>query len=97
MAAAGSPSYAALCTNHLLRPGIRLSFSPSWRLYEPEAGRPRVFLREAQAKLTLQCTETYASGPSPWLPGRTTMSTISRRRLVHNAGWSLHELPLNRV
>ena len=28
--------------NHLLRPRIWPSFSPSCRLYEPEAGRPRV-------------------------------------------------------
>ena len=33
--------------------------------YEPEAGRPRVFLRQARDKLTLRRTETYASALSP--------------------------------
>jgi hypothetical protein len=57
------------------------------RFAEPEAGGPRVFLRQAQDKLILRHTEMYASGPSPlWLPGGTAISTISLRRLVHNAG-----------
>ena len=42
--------------NRLLRPRIWPSFSPSCRLYEPEAVRPRVFLRQAQDKLTLRRT-----------------------------------------
>jgi hypothetical protein len=32
---------------------------------QPEAGRSRVFLRQAQDKLTLGRNETFASGPSP--------------------------------
>ena len=42
--------------NHLLRPRIWPSFSPSCRLYEPEAWRPRVFLRQAQDRLPLRRT-----------------------------------------
>ena len=42
--------------NDLLRPRIWPSFSPSCRLYEPEAWRPQVFLRQAQDKLTLRRT-----------------------------------------
>ena len=48
--------------NGLLRAGIWQSFSPSCRLSEQEAGRPRVFLRQAsrdcardrQDKLTMR-------------------------------------------
>jgi hypothetical protein len=63
---------------------------------EPEAGRPRMFVRQAQEKLTLRRTIKYAPGPSPCgCPAHdasacaargTTISTTSRRRLVHNAG-----------
>ena len=36
---------------------------------------------------TLRCTEKVRLRSEPlWLPGGTTISTISRRRLVHNAG-----------
>ena len=42
--------------NYLLRPRIWPSFSPSCRLYEPEAWRPRVFLRQAQDRLPLRRT-----------------------------------------
>jgi len=40
--------------NHLLRPQIWSSFSQSCRLYEPEAWRPRVFLRQAQDRRPLR-------------------------------------------
>jgi len=60
------------------------------RGYGRPSGRPRVFLRQAQDKLTLRRTDKYASGPSSAVPrdGRpvgTTISTISLRRLVHYA------------
>ena len=32
--------------------------------------------------------QVQSRGISGWLPGGTTISTISLRRLVHNAGWS---------
>jgi len=48
----------------------RPSFSPSCRLYEPEAGRPSSGL------------EPCASEPLR-LPGGTAMAAISLRRLVH--------------
>ena len=51
--------------NHLLRPRIWPSFSPSCRLYEPEAERPRVFLRQAQDKLTLRRTVQVRLGSNP--------------------------------
>jgi hypothetical protein len=41
------------------------SFSPSCRLYEPEAWRPRVFLRQAQDRLTLRRTVQVRLGPIP--------------------------------
>ena len=57
------------------------------RVVHPEAGRPRVFLRQAQDKLTLRRTEKVRLRFEPLrLPGGTTISTISQRRLVHNAG-----------
>ena len=57
------------------------------RFAQPEAGGPRVFLRQAQDKLTLPCTEKERLGSEPlWLPGGTTISKISLRRLVHDAG-----------
>ena len=57
------------------------------RGYGRPSARPRVFLRQAQDKLTLRRTEQVRLRSEPlWLPGGTTISTISRRRLVHNAG-----------
>src|SRR5512136_900217 len=38
------------------------------RFAQSEAGRPPVFLRQAQDNLTLRRTDTYASGPSPAVP-----------------------------
>ena len=56
--------------NDLLRPRIWPSFSPSCRLYEPEAWRPRVFLRQAQYRLTLRRTTQVRPGTNTlWLPG----------------------------
>ena len=51
--------------NGLLRPRICQTFSPSWRLYEPEAWRPWVFLRQAQDKLTLRRTIQVRLGSNP--------------------------------
>ena len=59
--------------NGLLGPRVSPSFSPSCRLYppgrsplrdgvEPEAWRPRVFLRQAQDKLTLRRTAQVRLG-----------------------------------
>jgi len=57
------------------------------RFAQLEAGRPRVFLRQAQDELTLRRTEKVRLRSEPlWLPGCRTIATISRRRLVHNAG-----------
>jgi len=48
------------------------------RFAQREAGRPRVFLRQAQDKLTLRRTEKVGLRSEPlWLPGGTTISTIS--------------------
>jgi len=45
---------------------------------------------------TLRRTEHVHLRSEPlWLPGGTTMSTISRRRLVHNAGWQVAEEPFS--
>jgi hypothetical protein len=71
-------------------PQITLPSAPP-RFAQPEAGRPRVFLRQAQDKLTLRRTEevrlwSESRGVAGWLPGGTVLSAISLRRLVHNAG-----------
>jgi len=65
--------------NRLLRPWIWPSFSPSWRLYEePEAGRPRMFLRQAQDKLTLRRTVQVRLGTNTLrLPGGTPIFMVS--------------------
>ncbi len=54
--------------NNLLRPRIWPSFSPSCRLYEPEAWRPRVFLRQAQDRLPLRRTVQVRLGTNPAVP-----------------------------
>jgi hypothetical protein len=57
------------------------------RFAPPEAGRPRVFLRQAQDKLTLRRTvKVRLRSESLRLPGGTAIFMISRRRLVHIAG-----------
>jgi hypothetical protein len=56
-------------------------------LYEPEAGRPRVFLRQAQDKLTLRRTgQGRLRSEPPWLPGGTTISIHPQARQAQ--GWS---------
>jgi hypothetical protein len=70
------------------------------RGYGRPSGRPRVFLRQAQDKLTLRRTDKYASGPVPRYRGMVArwhdhLSTISRRRLVHNAGETVE--PVKRI
>jgi hypothetical protein len=57
----------------------------------PAATADMAFLRQTQDKLTLQRTEqirlrSESRGTAGWLPSGTTISTISRRRFVHNAG-----------
>jgi hypothetical protein len=48
------------------------------RFAQREAGRLRVFLRQAQDKLTLRRTEKIGLRSAPlWLLGGTTISTIS--------------------
>jgi hypothetical protein len=69
-------SQPALCTNRLLRPRIWPSFRASSGL--PSAG-------SGQAHVATYRQVRLRSEPL-WLPGGTTISTISRRRLVHNAG-----------
>ena len=69
--------------NYLLRPRIWTSFSPSCRLYEPEAWRPRVFLRQAQDKLTLRRTIQVRLGTNTlWLPGCTPISAVSQQQFM---------------
>ena len=73
--------------NHLLRPRIWPSFSPSCRLYEPEAWRPRVFLRQAQDKLTLRRTVQVRLGTNTLrLPGGTPIFALSRRQFMKYPG-----------
>ena len=81
--------------NMLLRPRIWTPFSPSWRLYEPEAWRPRVFLRQAprdyardrQDKLTLRRTVWVRLGSNTLrLPGGTTIFTVSLRQFMKHPG-----------
>jgi hypothetical protein len=88
--------------NHLLRPWIWPSFSPSCRLSEPEAGRPRVFLRQAQDKLTLRRTVQVRLGSNtlrlrggtPASPERagsrwragTSIFTVSRQQFMKHPG-----------
>ena len=73
--------------NHLLRPRIWPSFSPSCRLYEPEAWRPRVFLRQAQDKLTLRRTIQVRLGTNTLrLPGGTPIFALSRRQFMKYPG-----------
>jgi len=65
--------------NDLLRPRIWPSFSPSCRLYEPEAWRPRV-----------SAPATYRSGTETntlWLPGGTPiLFALAALRSVPQAG-----------
>ena len=69
--------------NYLLRPRIWPSFSPSCRLYEPEAWRPRVFLRQAQDRLPLRRTIQVRLGTCTLrLPG------TRRKRL--RCAWHAH-------
>ncbi|MEE8316262.1 MAG: hypothetical protein V3W07_05035 [Syntrophobacteria bacterium] len=66
--------------NNLLRPRIWPSFSPSCRLYEPEAWRPRV-----------SAPATYRSGtsrtnPAGRLPGGTPIFVVSRQQFMKYPG-----------
>ncbi|MGB6927911.1 MAG: hypothetical protein WBH05_01720 [Syntrophobacteria bacterium] len=77
--------------NHLLRPRIWPSFSPSCRLYEPEAWRPRVFLRQAQDRLTLRRTVQVRLGTNPAvprdeLPGGTSIFMVSGQQFMNYPG-----------
>jgi hypothetical protein len=66
--------------NNLLRPRIWPSFSPSCRLYEPEAWRPQVSAPAA-----------YHSGTetNPMrLPGGTTIFMVSRQQFMKYPGYS---------
>ena len=77
--------------NNLLRPRIWPSFSPSCRLYEPEAWRPRVFLRQAQDRLPLRRTVQVRLGTNPAvprdeLPGGTLIFVVSRQQSMKYPG-----------
>jgi hypothetical protein len=73
--------------HHLLRPRIWTSFSPSCRLYEPEAWRPRVFLRQAQDKLTLRRTvQVRLRSNTLRLPGGTPIFTVSPQQFMKHSG-----------
>ena len=75
--------------NDLLRPRIWPSFSPSCRLYEPEAWRPRVFLRQAQDRLPLRRTVQVRLEFEPLrVPGGTLIFTVSRHRIIEYPGWA---------
>jgi hypothetical protein len=69
--------------NNLLRPRIWPSFSPSCRLYEPEAWRPRV-----SAPTTYRTgTETNPAVPRDELPGGTLiLFALAALRSVPQAG-----------
>jgi len=87
--------------NDLLRPRIWPSFSPSCRLYEPEAWRPRVFLRQAprdyardrQDRLPLRRTVKVRLGTNPAvprdeLPGGPPASPCSHGGQARPSSWS---------
>jgi hypothetical protein len=80
--------------NDLLRPWIWPSFSPSCRLYEPEAWRPRVFLRQAQDKLTLRRTVQVRLGSNTLrLPGGTPIFAVSRQQFMRHPGYWIKDEP----
>jgi hypothetical protein len=56
-------------------------------LSEPEAGRPRVFLRQAQDKLTLRRTVQVRFGSNTlWLPGGTSILVFSPQQFMKHPG-----------
>ncbi|MEJ2234953.1 MAG: hypothetical protein P8X67_13615 [Syntrophobacterales bacterium] len=65
--------------NHLLRPRICPSFSPSCRLYEPEAWRPRVSVLRRTVQVRLG-TDTLR------LPGGTPIFVVSRQQFMKYPG-----------
>ncbi|MDH3557892.1 MAG: hypothetical protein OEV18_02875 [Deltaproteobacteria bacterium] len=70
----------------MLRPRIWPSFSPSCRLSEPEAWRPRVFLRLRSGQAA---PATYRSGTETntlRLPGGTPLFVVSRQQFMKYAG-----------
>ena len=83
--------------NHLLRPRIWPSFSPSCRLYEPEAWRPRVFLRQAQDRLTLRRTVQVRLGSNPAVsrdcPARGASACAARGTPIFFALAALRSVP----
>ena len=67
--------------------------SASLQLAGPEAGRPRVSLRQAQDKLALRRTDKYPSGPSPCggpvaRPSSRSRDGVSRIMRARSAGTS---------
>ena len=73
--------------NRLLQPWKWPSFSPSCRLYEPEAWGPRVFLRQAQDKLTLQRTiQVRLETNALRLPGGPPIFVVSLHPFMKHPG-----------
>jgi hypothetical protein len=78
-----------------------INLEPAWECFNPDisriacsdrgynrpSGRPRVFLRQAQDRLTPRRTVQLRLGSNPLrLPGDTPFSAVSRRQFVKYPG-----------